>query len=92
MKTPGRLPCSRWKCLDEFRAQKSQSERLAAQLAQLKASPVDAFMIYVFRYCPAVFYCIPIMYFTPAQCKQIQSPFINVLLPRLRMHALEAWN
>ena len=43
-------------------------------------------MIYVFRYCPAVFYCIPITYFTSAQCKQIQTPFINALLPRLRIN------
>ena len=58
-------------CTDEFHARKSQSEKFALQLAQSGASPVDAYMIYVFRYCPAVFYCIPITYFTPAQCNQI---------------------
>ena len=40
-------------------------------------------MIYVFRYCPAVFSCIPLTHFAPEQCKAIQSPFINALLPKL---------
>ena len=40
-------------------------------------------MIYGFRYCPAVFYCIPISYFTIEQCNTIQSPFMNALLPKL---------
>ena len=53
-------------CLDEFKAQKDQSERLVIQLLQSSATPVDAYMIYIFRYCPAVFYCIPVTYFTPA--------------------------
>ena len=73
-------------CSDEVHARKSQSEKFAMQLVQSGASPVDAYMIYVFRYCPAVFYCIPITYFTPAQCNQIQSPFMNVLLPKLRIN------
>ena len=73
-------------CLDEFRARKAQSEQFAVQLMQSNASPVDAYMIYLFRYCPAVFYCIPVTYFTSKQCHQIQSPFMNVLLPKLRIN------
>ena len=64
-------------CFDEFKARKAQSEKLAVGLSQSNALPVDAFKIYVFRYCPAEFYCIPIPYFTPAQYKQIQSLFMN---------------
>ena len=70
-------------CTDEFKARKAQSERLAVQLSQSGASLVDAYMIYVFSYCPVVFYFIPITYFTPVQCRQIQSPFMNTLLPKL---------
>ena len=49
-------------CTDEFKARKAQSEKLAVQLSQSGTSPVDAYMIYVFRYCPAVFYCIPVTF------------------------------
>ena len=73
-------------CTNKFRTRKSQSEKFAVQLAQSGASPVDAYMIYVFCYCPGFFYCIPITYLTPAQCHQIQSPFMNVLLPKLRIN------
>ena len=72
-------------CLDEYLACKEQSEKMASQLAASSATPVDAYMIYIFRYCPAVFYCIPITHFTKAQCNAIQAPFMNTLLPKLRV-------
>ena len=73
-------------CGDEFQARKQQSEKMALRLERSHASPVDAYMIYVFRYCPAVFYCLPLTYFTREQCTQIQAPFVNALLPKLRMN------
>ena len=59
---------------------------MAARLEALNATPIDAYMIYVFRYCPAIFYCIPVTYFTHNQCDSIQSLFMNVLLPKLRIN------
>ena len=59
---------------------------MALRLERWAASPVDAYMIYVFRYCPVVFYCLPLTYFTTSQCNAIQSPFLNVLLPKLRIN------
>ena len=56
---------------------------MASRLAASTTTPVDAYMIFVFRYCPAVFYCIPITHFTPEQFKAIQSPFMNTLLHKL---------
>ena len=43
-------------------------------------------MIMAFRYCPSIFYCLPITYFTAAQCNKIQGPFMTALLPKLRIN------
>ena len=55
-------------------------------LERSNVSPVNVYMIYVFRYCPGVFYCLPLTYFTRDQCTTIQAPFINALLPKLRIN------
>ena len=70
----------------EFAHRLEQSKSLAGQLSNSAATTQDAYMIYTFRYCPAVFYCIPISCFTKAQCEKIQAPFMNALLPKLRMN------
>ena len=70
--------------LNESKARKEQSEKMASQLSMSLATPVDAYILYIVRYCPAVsFYYIPISHFTTEQCNAIQSPFMNALLPKM---------
>ena len=73
-------------CTDKYLARREQSETMTLRLEKSKARPVDAYMIYVFQYCPLVSYCLPLTYFTTDQCNAIQSPFINALLPKLQMN------
>ena len=73
-------------CDTEYAYRLQQSRSLAGQLANSAASAQDAYMIYTFRYCPAVFYCIPLTSFTTTQCDKIQGPFMNALLPKLRLN------
>ena len=70
----------------EYQYRLEQSKSLAGQLANSAATAQDAHMIFTFRYCPAVFYCIPISFFSRAQCDKIQAPFMNALLPKLRLN------
>ena len=71
---------------DEFIYRRDLAETQAGRLTNSTASPQDAYMIYAFRYCPALFYCLKITYFTKKECDKIQSPFINALLPKLRIN------
>ena len=73
-------------CRDEFQTRKLKSEILAGRLENSTATPVDAYMIMAFRYCPSIFYCLPVTHFTAAQCNKIQGPFMHALLPKLRMN------
>ena len=73
-------------CTDEYNFRKHQSRKMAGRLDNSNATPQDAFMIYQFRYCPAIMYCTPITYFTKQQCHEIQKPFVNVLLPKIKLN------
>ena len=71
---------------DEFVFRREQAETQAGRLYNSAATPQDAYMIYAFRYCPAVFYCLRLTYFSKGECDKIQAPFINALLPKLRIN------
>ena len=71
---------------DEFIYRSNQSRRMAGCLANSSATIQDAYMIYSFGYCPAILYCSPLTYFSQSQCDAIQRPFINALLPKLRIN------
>ena len=67
-------------------AGKEKSETLAGRVENSTATPVDAYMIMAFRYCPIIFYCLLVTHFTEAQCNKIQGQFMNAaLLPKLRI-------
>jgi ribonuclease HI len=42
-----------------------------------------SWQVYYCRWKPAITYCLPITTFTERECKNIQSPFYNALLPKL---------
>ena len=71
---------------DEYTFRCKQAATQAGRLRNSSATPHDAYMIYVFRFCPALFYCLRLTYFTQKECDRIQAPFINVLLPKLRIN------
>ena len=71
---------------DDYTYRCEQAETQAGCLRNSSASPQDAYMIYSFRYCPALFYCLRLTYFMQKQCDRIQSPFVNTLLPKLRIN------
>ena len=73
-------------CTNKFKFCLTQSKTMAGLLDNSAATPTDAFMIYQFRYCPVVIYCTPITYISRKQCDEIQKPFINVLLPKLKLN------
>ena len=58
---------------DEFVFRRDQAETQARWLQNSSASPQDAYMIYAFRYCPALFYCLHLTYFTQKECDKIHS-------------------
>ena len=71
---------------DEYTHRCQQAQTQAGRLLNSTATPHDAYMIYTFRYCPALFYCLRVTYFTQKECDKIQAPFMNVLLPKLRIN------
>ena len=71
---------------DEFIYRREQAETIAGRLTNSNATSQDAYMIYAFRYCPALFYCLRLTYFTKKECDKIQAPFVNALLPKLRIN------
>ena len=71
---------------DENIFRREQAETQAGRLQNLSASPHDAYMIYPFCYCLALFYRLCLFYFTQKECDKIQVPFVNALLPKLRMN------
>jgi hypothetical protein len=77
---------------DEFEYRMSQSKKMARILYQSNLSPLNAFMVYEMRFCPALEYPLAVTTFTTTQLLQIQKPFIHLLLPKLGMnrHTLRA--
>ena len=71
---------------DKHKHRVKQARQMAGKLTNSAATPQDAFMIYSFRYLPAITYCLPITNFSKKQCDDIQKPFINALLPKLRIN------
>jgi hypothetical protein len=64
----------------------SRLEKSRAMAGRLQVSPLNIAMSWQVYYCrwkPAIVYCLPITTFTENECKRIQSPFYNVLLPKL---------
>ena len=58
---------------------------MAGRLSNSMATPQEAFMTYSFQYLLAITYCLPITTFSKKECDKIQKPFINALLPKLRI-------
>ena len=71
---------------DELKYRISQSQTIAGRL---HASPLrgwSAWQVYYCRYKPAIGYCLSITTFTNKECDKIQSPFYNILLPRMGLN------
>jgi hypothetical protein len=67
----------------EFLSRLQKSKNIAGKL---KASPLNVAMSWQVYYCrwrPAITYCLPITTSSEVECKKIQSPFYNALLPKL---------
>ena len=71
---------------DEFEFRLEQSYQMAVKMRKAKMDRKEAYLVYATRYKPMLHYPLPITTFTDSQCKQIQSPFLNVLIPQLGMN------
>ena len=71
---------------DEYYFRLEQSSEMAVKMRKAKLSRSEAYLVYTTRYKPALHYPLYITTFTKSQCKKIQSPFINVLLPQLGLN------
>jgi hypothetical protein len=70
----------------EYAMRLAKSKEIAGRL---QAAPLNidlSWQVYYCRWKPAITYCLPITTFNSAECKNIQSPFFMVLLPKLGLN------
>ena len=67
----------------EYFTRLDKSRELAGRLLVSPLNIAHSWQAYYSRWKPAITYCLPITTFTAKECKTIQSPFFNVLLPKL---------
>ena len=67
----------------EYAVRLEKSRELAGRLQVSPLSIALSWQAYYCRWKPAITYCLPITTFTASECKKIQSPFFNALLPKL---------
>jgi hypothetical protein len=67
----------------EHEARVNKSKEIAGRLKTAPLSIALSWQAYYSRWKPAIAYCLPITTFSGKECKQIESPFYNVLLPKL---------
>ena len=67
----------------EFKVRLLKSQELAGRLKTAPLSIALSWQAYYCRWKPAITYCLPITTFSAVECKKIESPFFNVLLPKL---------
>ena len=68
---------------EEFKFRLLQSKTLAGKVRASPFNRKDAEIIYRERWLPSVGYCLPITQFDDKQCKAIQMPFFNSVLPKM---------
>ena len=68
---------------DEYAYRLEQFKTLAGKNHSSPFSRLDAETIYRERWLSSVGYCLPITQFDVKQCKAIQSPFLNAILPKM---------
>ncbi|GFH56997.1 hypothetical protein CTEN210_13473 [Chaetoceros tenuissimus] len=68
---------------DEFKARKSQVEEMAGRVSMSHITRQQAYMIHSIQYKPAITYPLQHTTFTTKQCKAIQVPMTNALLPKM---------
>ena len=71
---------------DEFRFRISQSREIAAKLTRTRINRAEAFIIYVTRIKPIIHYPLSITTFKDRQCREIQSIYLNALLPKMGLN------
>ncbi|GFH47803.1 hypothetical protein CTEN210_04279 [Chaetoceros tenuissimus] len=68
---------------DEFKARKEQVADMAGRVATSNITRQQAYMIHSIQYKPAIVYPLQHTTFTDKQCKTIQTPMVNALLPKM---------
>ena len=71
---------------DEYGYRLQQSSEMAYKMRKAKLNRQEAYLVYITRYKPMVHYPLSITTFTKTQCKKIQTPFLNVLIPQLGLN------
>jgi hypothetical protein len=67
----------------EFLTRLDKSKVIAGKLQAAPLNVAMSWQVYYCRWKPAITYCLPITTFSELECKKIQSPFYNALLPKL---------
>ena len=67
----------------DFQVRLNKSREIAGKLQAAPLNIALSWQVYYCRWKPAITYCLPITTFSAAECKRIQSPFFNALLPKL---------
>ena len=67
----------------EFQVRLEKSRDIAGKLQAAPLNIALSWQVYYCRWKPAITYCLPITTFNAKECKRIQSPFYNALLPKL---------
>lgn len=67
----------------EYETRLEKSRELAGLLVVAPLNISLSWQVYYCRWKPSITYCLPITTFTSKECKKIQSPFFNALLPKL---------